>query len=260
MRNLMAAAAAAAMTTGCATTSQTAEDEIYDPYEGFNRGVFAFNNTVDDILIVPLAKGYRAVTPEPARDGVSNALSNLNSPVVIINSVLQGDPQNASTSFFRFMINSTVGIGGLFDVAERFGLERRSEDFGQTLGVWGVSEGPYIIIPFLGPGNLRDGVGRGADTVMDPLTWIEFANNDLDTIIQWSRTGLTVLSAREQFLEQFDALRSQPEPYIALRRAYTLQRRAAVRNGEVENQEDPFSDLPDFDDFDDFDDEESFEE
>lgn len=252
MRKFLAVIATAAA-AGCASSPQS-DSEIYDPFEGVNRVSFRVNNAVDGAVIEPLAKGYRFITPKPARDGIRNALANLNTPVIFANDVLQAEPARASDTLFRFLINSTVGIGGLFDVAERVGLERHSEDFGQTLGVWGVPEGPYVVLPLFGPGNTRDGIGRGVDTVFNPLTWLEFQDNNLDVILNFSITGLTLISAREQFLEQFDALRSQPEPYIALRRAYTLQRRAAIRNGR-EDESDPFDDLPDFDDegFDDFD-------
>ncbi|MEL6258306.1 MAG: VacJ family lipoprotein, partial [Pseudomonadota bacterium] len=185
------------------------------------------------------------------RAGVRNVLSNLNTPVVLGNDILQGEPGRASDTFFRFIINSTVGIGGLWDAADKFGIEGHSEDFGQTLAVWGVPEGPYIVLPLLGSSNLRDTVGRAGDFAFNPLTYKDFTGN-ADEIYQYTVLGMTVLSAREQFLEAFDQLRAQPEPYVALRRAYTSSRRAAVRNGREEA--DPFEDLPDFDEFDDFDD------
>ncbi len=253
MRKLITAAAAAALTAGCATSGATNDDDVYDPYEGFNRVSFMVNGVLDQAVIEPAARGYRAVTPRPARVGVRNFLANLNTPVVFVNDILQAEPTRASDTLFRFIINSTVGVGGLWDAAAHFGLEGHTEDFGQTLGVWGAPEGPYIVLPFLGPGNVRDGVGRAADTFIDPFLYTEFQAANLDVYLRLGRAGLTILSAREQFIEQFDALKEQPEPYVALRRAYTNQRRAEIRNGRED--EDAFDDLPDFDDFDDFEDE-----
>ena len=245
-----AAAALTAITlTACATTDrdETATG-VYDPLEGWNRGVYAFNETVDKAAIEPVAKAYRYGTPKLFRDGVSNVLTNLNQPIVFTNTVLQGNIDGSGETFGRFLINSTLGIAGIFDVASALGVAEHDEDFGQTLGVWGVSEGPYLMLPLLGPSNLRDTVGRGTDRLFDPLTWTEFeSDEDLDDTIGITRTVLGAISTRERLIEQIDTLREQPEPYVALRRNYTSQRRAAIRNGRIED--DPYKDLPDFDDF-----------
>ncbi len=249
-------AGSAAVLSACATTGETAStSEVYDPLEGWNRNVYAFNEGVDKAVLEPTAKGYRAVTNEPVRDGVSNFLTNLNQPIVFANTVLQGKPIAAVDTAARFVLNSTVGIGGVFDLATMIDIPAHREDFGQTLGVWGVPNGPYLMLPFAGPSNLRDTAGLGVDAALNPLNYAEFEG---DTEFRVTTGVVGAISARESLIEQIDVLRDQPEPYIALRRNYTQQRDAAIRDGR--EQEDPFKDLPDFDDYDFGDeDEEAFE-
>ena len=240
--------------SACATTGEeSSTTAVYDPLEGWNRGVFAFNEGVDKAILEPTAKGYRAITNEPVRDGVSNFLTNLNQPVVFANTILQGKPVAAVDTAARFLVNSTVGIVGIFDPATSASIPEHREDFGQTLAVWGVSNGPYLMLPFMGPSNLRDLGGRGVDAAFNPLNYAEFEG---DTEFRVTTTVVGLVAAREGVIEEFDALRDQPEPYIALRRLYTQQRTAAIRDGR--EQEDPFKDLPDFDAYD-FGDEEEFE-
>ncbi|WP_084421271.1 MlaA family lipoprotein [Henriciella litoralis] len=248
MIRLALAAAAAFSMTACATSTQDSSSSgVYDPFEGFNRNVYAFNEVVDKAALEPTARAYRAITPGFFRDGVNNFLSNLGQPVVFVNSVLQANPDASADTLGRFLINTTVGIGGIFDVASTLGVEKHNEDFGQTLGVWGVEEGPYLMLPLLGPSNLRDTAGMVTDRAFDPLTWTEFDDPDLDEQIAVGRTVVGAIAARERFIEAIETLRSQPEPYVALRRNYTTQRQAAVRNGQIEA--DPYKDLPDFDAF-----------
>ena len=241
--------------TACATTpsEDVSATAVYDPLEGWNRQVYAFNDGVDRAVLEPVAKGYRAVTNEPIRGGVSNFLRNLNQPVVFANTVLQGKPGAAIDTFARFSVNSTFGIGGILDVASSFDVPEHREDFGQTLGVWGVPNGPYLVLPFLGSSNLRDFAGFGVDAAFDPLNYAQFEG---DTEFRIGRQVAGIVSARENLIEAVEVLRDQPEPYVALRRNYTQQRAAAIRDGR--EQEDPFEDLPDFDDYD-FGDEEEFE-
>lgn len=236
--------------SACASTRAAEDaDTVYDPFENLNRKVYGFNDSVDEAVLSPVVRGYNRRVPKPARDGLHNFLQNLNSPVVFINDVLQAKPQRAGETLSRFIINTTVGLGGLFDIADKSGLEGHTEDFGQTLGVWGMDMGPYFVAPFLGPTNLRDTTGRIVDMAFDPLTWIEFGASDLDLYIAGGRTLATALDQRAALEPAFANLRAQPEPYIALRRAYTANRRNAVRDGSA--ADDPFQDLPDFDDFDD---------
>ena len=240
--------------TACATTAQDqTATTVYDPLENWNRGVYAFNEEVDKAVLEPVAKGYREVTNEPVRQGVSNFLSNLNQPVVFANTVLQGKPIASIDTAARFVLNTTAGVGGVFDLASMIDIPKHREDFGQTLGVWGVPNGPYLMLPVAGPSNLRDTAGLGVNAALNPLNYAEFEG---DTEFRITTGVVGAIAARESLIESIDVLRDQPEPYIALRRNYTQQREAAIRDGR--EQEDPFKDLPDFDDYD-FGDEEAFE-
>lgn len=254
MKTAIVAVLAASTLAACTTTGSgsSSDASANDPFEGVNRNIYAFNEVVDKAAIEPVARGYKAVTPEPVRDGVHNVLTNLRQPIVFTNSVLQGNANASGETFGRFLINSTIGIAGIFDVASTLGIEEHDEDFGQTLGVWGFEPGPYIVLPFLGPSSVRDTFGRVADRGFDPLTWTEFESDpDLDDHIGIARTVVGAIDTRSRLIEQIDTLRQQPEPYVALRRTYLSQREAAVRNGETEA--DPYKDLPDFDVYEDSD-------
>ncbi len=244
---------AALMLSACVTRQDTPSDGVYDPFENLNRNVYGFNESVDKAVIGPAAQAYNENVPKPARNGLSNFLSNANAPVVFVNDILQAKPQRAAETLSRFIINSTVGLGGLFDVAGKSELEGHSEDFGQTLGYWGVPMGPYVVAPFLGPSNLRDTVGTVVDTAFDPLTWISFGGDNVNLYLNGGLGVASAIDIRAGLEPAFENLRSQPEPYIALRRAYTNQRKSLVRDGIV--SDDIYDDLPDFDEFDEFDDE-----
>jgi phospholipid-binding lipoprotein MlaA len=210
-----------------------------DPWEGFNRGLFAVHEGVDQAVTEPIARGYRAVTPSFFRTGVRNFLRNLRGPVIFANDMLQGEIGRAGTTAARFGINSTVGIVGVFDAAEPMGLEYHDEDFGQTLGVWGVDSGPYVFIPLMGPSSVRDIVGRVVDTGLDPLTWADF--DEVDDV-RVGRTVLTALTARELTLDAVDDIRRDSlDPYVTIRTSYGLLRESAIQNGPADVQ-----DLPDF--------------
>ena len=144
------------------------EDEIYDPLESFNRAIFKFNNVADRIVLEPVAKGYRKL-PSPVQSGISNFLSNLRTPLVIANLLLQGQGKNAAESTGRFVVNTTAGVLGIVDVAEKIGLEEKEEDFGQTLATWGVGDGFYIVLPIFGPSNIRDTAVMVMTYVTDPI-------------------------------------------------------------------------------------------
>lgn len=210
-----------------------------DPWEGFNRDLFAIHEGVDEAIVEPIARGYRAVTPGFFRAGVRNVLRNLRAPVIFANDILQGEFTRGSITAARFTINSTIGVAGIFDPATPMGLERHDEDFGQTLAVWGVDEGPYLFIPLMGPSNVRDTFGRIVDAAFDPLTWAEFDEADEARAI---RTALTALSAREQVIETIDDIRRDSlDPYVTIRSSYQLLRESAIQNGPADVQ-----DLPDF--------------
>lgn len=250
MQHRLIGAALALGLGACASTPPSEPGVIADPYEGFNRQMFAFNQGVDQYAVGPAATVYETVTPEFARDRLGDFLGNLKSPVIFVNDVLQAQPERASDTFFRFTINTTVGLVGLWDAAAYFGLDGHREDFGQTLAVWGLDGGPYLVMPFLGPTNPRDLIGKGVDHAFDPLTWTEFEGQpDLDDQISMGRGILGGLNARVEFDDQITALNEQPEPYVALRRIYSSQRQAAIHNGKPVDDTQAYDDLPDFDEF-----------
>lgn len=203
-----------------------APDEVYDPVETVNRAIYGFNDFLDKILLKPVAEGYRYIVPKPVRKGVHNALSNLKEPVTVLNSALQGDKENSFTSFWRFTINSTWGILGIFDVASEAGLPLREEDYGQTAGVYGAGNGPYLMLPILGPSNARDVFGRVVDTFTDPFN---YALHDDATV---GRSIVTGIDARERTLDLIDEIkRTSLDPYAAIRSLYTQKRADEIANG-----------------------------
>jgi phospholipid-binding lipoprotein MlaA len=241
---LTAPALAAAQESAAVTQDAAADNEVSDPWEPFNRDLYAVHDAVDQAVLEPVARGYRAVTPRPLRQGVLNILRNLRGPAVFANDVLQGEFGRAGATAARFGINTTIGIAGIFDPATSMGLERHDEDFGQTLAVWGVDSGPYLFIPLLGPSNVRDTTGRIVDAVFDPLRWVGG-----DNIEDWrvARTVTAGIAARELVLEAVDDIRRDSvDPYTSFRTSYDLLRESAIRNGETDVE-----DLPDFESIDD---------
>ncbi len=228
----------------CASNDSRQYGDVYDPMESTNRAIFAFNEVLDENVAEPVAKGYRLVMPEPGREGIKNVLTNLSTPVNAGNQLLQGDVGGAMTDIGRALVNTTIGIAGLFDVAGYLGLEHEPEDFGQTLAVWGVSEGPYFVIPLLGPSNLRDGVGRLADSFADPLN-IYLMNIEEEEII-YARWGVSVVSQREDLIEVLDELESGAIDYYAvMRSSYSQYRNTLITDKDASAGMAAF---PDFDD------------
>jgi phospholipid-binding lipoprotein MlaA len=220
-----------------------AQEAQSDPWEGFNRDMFAVHESVDEAVLEPVARGYRAITPRPVRRGVLNFLRNLRAPVIFVNDVLQGEVGRAGTTAARFGVNTTIGIAGVFDPATSMGLDRHDEDFGQTLAVWGVDAGPYIFVPLLGPTTVRDGAGRIVDIALDPLTWAEF--DDVEKV-RIGRTLLAGVATRELVLETVDDIRRDSlDPYVTIRTSYGLLRESAIQNGPADVE-----DLPEFEDID----------
>jgi phospholipid-binding lipoprotein MlaA len=212
-----------------------------DPWEGMNRDLYALHEGVDKALLEPVARGYRAVTPGILRGGVLNFLRNLRGPVIFANDILQGEVGRAGTTAGRFVVNTTIGVAGIFDPAASMGLERHDEDFGQTLAVWGVPSGPYIFVPVLGPSTVRDGAGRIVDVVFDPLSWAEF--DDVGAA-RAARTVTAGIAAREGVIEAVDDVRENSlDPYVSVRSSYALLRQSAIQNGR-----DEVPDLPELDD------------
>lgn len=223
---------AAALLSGCATVGQDRLAER-DPLEGFNRGVWGFNRAIDKVAIKPVTQVYRAVAPRPVRQGVSNAFANLTEPWSFVNNILQGKPKRALRTLARFVVNTTVGIGGLFDRATKMGIKPAREDFGQTLAKWGVNGGPYLVLPILGPSTLRDGVGTGVAFGADPFN-VALNNSDLTRTQRYGVRAAQAISARSDLIESGgDAfLDSSLDSYAAARSAYLQARRVAILDQE----------------------------
>ncbi|KAF7599071.1 MAG: ABC transporter [Candidatus Dactylopiibacterium carminicum] len=218
-----------------ACASVPGERPDVDPWEGINRKVFAFNETLDKHALRPVAQGYEKVVPLPARTGVSNFFGNIEDLWTGVNNLLQGKPVDGGVDFGRFALNSTVGILGFFDVASEMELDKHEEDFGQTLGRWGVGSGPYLMLPFLGPSTVRDGFGKGADFLASPTQQIP----------GWqTRTGLTALgliNTRAQLLGADAALEQAAlDKYAYLRDFYLQRRLSQIYDGRPPREDDFF--------------------
>ena len=206
----------------------TIEDEIYDPFEPVNRAIFSFNNVADRIVLEPISKGYKKL-PSPIQSGINNILSNLRAPLVVVNQLLQGQAENAVQSSGRFVVNSTVGVFGLFDVAEKIGLEEKEEDYGQTLATWGVGDGFYIVLPLFGPSNLRDTSGMVLTMLTDPIN--AYAVSEGEAWLVPMRTAANAVDTRSQIIDEVNALRDNSvDYYAAVRSSYYQNRKAAINN------------------------------
>jgi len=234
---LMLVAVAACATPPEDPVARQAFDEANDPIEPTNRYIFNVNTAVDDVVIMPISTIYREGVPEPLRDGIRNFLNNLSMPVTILNSALQGDWDNTVDASVSFFINTTAGLGGIFDIPGSFDEAPRREGFGQTLAVWGMDEGAYIVLPLLGPSNVRDTIGLGVDILTDPLTYL------LSPTLSYARGGSEGVQKRSDLGEDYDTMRNTSiDFYAAVRSLYRQDRNAAINNGE--------GDMPLFEDFD----------
>ena len=204
-------------------------EEIDDPFEDLNRDIFIFNEKLDEKLLKPAALTYRKVTPQFARTGVTNFFNNLEEIDTTINQVLQGEIKYAFNDASRFVINSTIGLLGLIDVASKMGLQRHEEDFGQTLGVWGFNSGPYIMIPFLGPSNPRDLLSRPISSFLSGT----FAMEDND--VKLTLIGIDALETRERLLDAETLIIG--DKYIFVKDAYVQSREYEINNGSTVNDE-----------------------
>ncbi len=228
---------------GCASIQprQLAEDEpaVYsDPLEGFNRAMYAFNDGVDKVILRPVSRGYKAVVPQTGRTGVSNFFNNLSYPVVIINALLQGKFAQGAEDLQRFIYNSTFGLAGLLDVATPMGLRAHNEDFGQTLGYWGVGGGAYIVLPLLGPSTLRDTVGLVPDYYADLLTHHQEVR-ERNALI-----ALRTIDRRSRLLTASRIVDDQLDPYAFVRDAYLQRRESLVNDQQPQKKDSPFEEQP----------------
>lgn len=202
-----------------------------DPWQKFNRAIFRFNDKADEYLLKPVAKGYKAITPAPVRRGITNFFSNLREPITVLNDLLQGKMKQAGGDTVRFVINSTVGLVGIFDVAVHADLPRHDEDFGQTLGKWGVGPGPFLVLPFLGPSDIRDTAGLGVDFYSNPRRYY------LDSDVDWALWGVDMINSRANLLDAESII--QGDRYLFIRDLYLQHRDYEVKDGKVD---DPFLD------------------
>lgn len=222
LRHLVLALLFAAVAGGCATSNTPS-----DPLEGVNRAVFSFNEGFDKVLLKPVATGYKTVVPEPARQCVGNVFSNINDIFVSINSLLQGKVGDAVSDACRVLVNTTVGIGGCFDVASKMGLEKHNRDFGQTLGKWGFTPGPYLVIPFLGPSNFRDGIGTGITSYLDPV-W-NISHVPTRNVVAATRA----VNTRAELINAGNVLEEASlDKYSFVRDAYLQRRQGMVEDGD----------------------------
>lgn len=218
---------------GSPATGGVATPVAFDPWEKYNRRVHAFNMAVDRGLAKPLARGYVAVVPRPVRAGVDNFFDNLGQPVTMVNSLLQGNPRGAANALGRFLVNSTVGIGGLFDVASKAKIPNRGEDFGQTLAVWGWQRSRYLEVPFLGPRTVRDVLGLVGDSRLRPVQYIE------DDTTRASLQALQLVALRAKLLSIEGLMGQGAVDEYALFRDLWLQRRSYQINQTGQRQDDP---------------------
>lgn len=235
---------------GCATAkpmmghADATEDDAFavvdnhDPFENYNRSIYRFNNTLDKLILKPVTRVYTDYVPQPVRHGVRNFFSNLWEPTTMVNAALQGKPKVAAKSTARFLVNTTVGVLGLFDAATPMGIPKIKEDFGQTLAVWGVGDGPYLMLPFLGPSNVRDLGGLIVQYTVADLVSPIFENPEELYVL-----GIRLLDTRARLLGLDDTLDLQVDPYLFLRESYRQSRLALINDGVVpEAEEDAFED------------------
>jgi len=230
----LAALGAVVLLAGCATpppvddTEAMAEfQEADDPIEPTNRVFYAINDGLDTYALRPAAQAYHYAVPHPVRNGVHNVLSNLGGPVLITADMLQGKPRRAGDAVMRFLINSTIGVAGIFDVADSLGYPTHDNDSGITLASWGLPEGPFLFLPILGPTNPRDTTGFGTDFVIDPFTWIG-AGAAVSTL-GWTKTGANAIDSRERVLDPVDQIKKTAlDPYATFRSLYRQHRQSEI--------------------------------
>ena len=210
---------------GCAGTQNRHSDPENDPWEGFNRKVYAFNNGMDKV-VRPVAVGYDKIMPDPFQRGVGNFFRNLDAPVTFVNQILQGKFKQSGSSVGRFLLNSTVGLLGFFDVATKAGIPYYNEDLGQTLAKWGYADSRYLMLPFLGPSTFRDGVGRVTDSYYHPVGQAIHKREELGL---WIFRGI---DQRARFLEQDTELEQAYDPYVLLRDVWLQNRQYQIHDGD----------------------------
>lgn len=234
---VLGAIALAFLLAGCASlpdpndeAAVEAYNEANDPFEPMNRYFFEINHLLDEMLVKPFAGYYRTAVPGIARDGVRNMLRNLDTPSILANDLFQGEFEQAGDTAGRFLVNSTIGIGGLIDVGGRLGMKHHHEDFGQTLGVYGISDDHYLVLPVIGPTNTRDSLGRLADYMLNPLIWVSYVYNI--AYLAPAPMFAEGLDTRARNLDAVSDLQNgSVDFYATVRSVYRQQRRDAINNG-----------------------------
>jgi phospholipid-binding lipoprotein MlaA len=224
-----------AFLSGCATVPPNAGQDPRDPLEALNRQVFEFNEGLDKVVLKPLAQVYDAVLPVAVQDCLSNGFSNLREPSNALNNLLQGKGSEAFSDVCRFAVNTTIGLLGCFDVASRMGLEKHREDFGQTLGVWGLGNGPFLVLPLFGPSTIRDAAGIGVETVLDVNFWI---NN---VSVRNTIFGVRTVNFRHELLKADELISDAAlDRYTFIRDGYLQRRRNLIYDGNPPREKDPY--------------------
>ncbi len=225
------------------TRGEPAKMASVDPWEGPNRVIFDVNDFLDRLLIRPITELYGIMIPPPIRERIAAIVKNMGEPVIMANNLLQGDFGKAGTTLSRFAVNTTLGAGGMFEVANSFGLQKQMGDFGQTLYTWGVGDGPYVVLPLLGPSTVRDAVGYGVDTAMSPWQYAARAGSTMvEDTFNISSTAASGLTRREENLESMDTLREGSLDFYAQMRSVYLQYRAKQLGKSMESQAPKFED------------------
>ena len=227
---------------GCATPPPASDPdavadfkEANDPLEPTNRVLYAINDGIDTVILRPLALGYRAALPAPVRERIHNVLSNMGTPVALGNDILEAKPRRAGDTAMRFLLNTVLGAGGMFDVAKDLGYPDHATDFGMTLALWGVGDGPFLFLPILGPTNPRDAIGHGVDIVADPFMWI--GHGSLVNSLNWTKFSLNALDQRERVLDPIDSIKKTAlDPYATFRSLYRQHRKAAIEKTRDDNR------------------------
>ncbi len=231
----------AAAVAGCASAPPASDPEALaeyrdtnDPLEPTNRVFYKINDGLDTVILRPLAIAYRDVLPETVRTHTHQFLTNLASPVVLADDMLQGKPRRAGDTLMRLLINSTVGVAGVFEVADGWGYPRHETDFGVTLAVWGLPDGPFLFLPVFGPSNPRDAVGLGADIALDPLTWV--GKGTVVTALDAARFGVSALDARAAHIDDIDQIKKTAlDPYATFRSLYKQHRASQIDETRSDN-------------------------
>jgi phospholipid-binding lipoprotein MlaA len=219
--------------SGCASLPPGSKRDPRDPWERMNRTTFKVNTALDHAITRPVARAYEKVTPRPVRTGVSNFMDNLFYPVTMGNDLLQLKFKPFAQDTGRFLMNTLVGVGGLFDPATQAGLPKHEKDLGQTFGYWGARPGPYFVIPILGPSDVRDGIGKVGDAYLNPLTYVHSDYN----YIRYSIIGVELVDVRYRLLPQDKLLDEAYDPYTFLKNAYLQRREYLITEGKISDKD-----------------------